>query len=135
MDGRTAAAVLGITPGASRNEITRAFRAKAKLAHPDVAGSDDAFIALHQAYEVLRGGVSEHRRLLTGSTRNTAWFRPTAPTARPSVDLCDAPLRPRQARRAGHGVAGSAAAGGARPPARDRRGLTFDDHLRAQLVS
>jgi hypothetical protein len=128
MDGRTAAAVLGVAPGATRNEITRAFRAKAKLAHPDGSGSDEAFIALRRAYEILRdqAPASPPR---TQPARCHSWFRP--PTTA-TVDLTDSPIPPRA--RASRSAAGNGAGNGARSPRRDRRGLTFDDHLRAQLA-
>ena len=53
MDGRTAAAVLGISQGATRGEIRRAFRARAKLAHPDAHGTDEAFVVLRAAADLL----------------------------------------------------------------------------------
>ncbi len=53
MDGRTAAAVLGITQGATRDEIRRAFRARAKTAHPDAHGTDEAFVTLRAAADLL----------------------------------------------------------------------------------
>jgi len=48
--------VLGIAPQASEKEIRQAFRALAKIYHPDVNQSHDAhtrFIAIEQAYTVL----------------------------------------------------------------------------------
>ncbi|MEZ5412371.1 MAG: DnaJ domain-containing protein [Acidimicrobiales bacterium] len=53
MDGRTAAAVLGIAQGATRDEIRRAFRARAKIAHPDAHGTDEAFVTLRAAADLL----------------------------------------------------------------------------------
>ena len=58
MDGRSAAAALGVGPQATKDEIRRAFRARAKLAHPDAAGSagsDEAFIALRAAFAMCSG--------------------------------------------------------------------------------
>jgi hypothetical protein len=47
---------LGLSPDADISELKRAFRAKAKVLHPDVNLSLDAqneFIRLHTAYEIL----------------------------------------------------------------------------------
>lgn len=60
MDGRTAAAVLGITQGATRDEIRRAFRARAKLAHPDANGTDEAFVTLRAAADLLLAAAPHH---------------------------------------------------------------------------
>lgn len=48
--------VLGLAPGASKNEIKRAFRNLSKQYHPDVNKDADAqkqFIAIHEAYKFL----------------------------------------------------------------------------------
>ena len=42
---------LGLEPGAPLIEIKRAYRLRALEAHPDRGGSDEAFRALHHAYE------------------------------------------------------------------------------------
>lgn len=46
---------LGLTPGASREAIAAAYRAKARVLHPDVPGTGDAgaFVAVKQAYDIL----------------------------------------------------------------------------------
>ena len=46
---------LGVAPAASRVDIVAAFRAKARLLHPDVpkTGNAAAFVAVKQAYDVL----------------------------------------------------------------------------------
>ena len=49
-------ALLGVKPTASREEITRAFRARSKDVHPDVSPDADAavqFQRLARAYDVL----------------------------------------------------------------------------------
>lgn len=47
--------ILGIRPGASRDEIDRAYREKARRAHPDAGGSDHAMSELNRARdEALR---------------------------------------------------------------------------------
>jgi len=48
---------LGISPDASLTEARRAFRARAKLAHPDRGGSEAGFRALLDAFEVVRGAL------------------------------------------------------------------------------
>ncbi len=46
---------LGVPPSAPRDEITAAFRRKARVLHPDVpgTGNTDAFVAARQAYDTL----------------------------------------------------------------------------------
>jgi hypothetical protein len=46
---------LGVEPAATRADVVRAFRAKARLLHPDVpkTGNAGAFVAVKQAYDVL----------------------------------------------------------------------------------
>lgn len=47
--------VLGIKPGASEDEVDRAFRDKAKTAHPDAGGSHEAMAALTHARDEAKG--------------------------------------------------------------------------------
>ena len=50
-----ARALLGVAPGADEHVLRKAFRAAAKLAHPDRAGGDAArFRAVLDAYHALR---------------------------------------------------------------------------------
>jgi curved DNA-binding protein CbpA len=68
-------AVLGVQPGASAEQIARAYRAKAKEWHPDVRGTEDALrrmAVINAAYEKLRDG---------GATAARA--APAAPVRRP----------------------------------------------------
>lgn len=54
---KSAHEILGVKPGASRDEIEAAFRARAKFAHPDHGGSDAAMAELNRArQEALRHG-------------------------------------------------------------------------------
>ncbi len=144
MDGRTAAAILGVSPGASKGEVTRAFRARAKATHPDGAGATtgtgDDFIAVRAAYELLCRPTGDLRAIV-GSRRGD-WFR-SVPTA--TLDLRDlpgprTPLQPRPAPPTRPARSTQAA----RPtrPTRPTQPLTdpstggrrFEDHLVAQLA-
>lgn len=52
-------AVLGVDPGASPDEIARAYRARAKEWHPDIRGTEDALrrmALINAAYEQIRDG-------------------------------------------------------------------------------
>lgn len=124
MDGRTAAAVLGITQGATRDEIRRAFRARAKTAHPDAHGTDEAFVTLRAAADLLLAAAPAARTTVavgagTGSDpaeahgavgRRARWE--LRPTARPGVaiDLTDRPVGARAHRSRPAPAAASAAA-------------------------
>ncbi|QEH35250.1 Chaperone protein DnaJ [Aquisphaera giovannonii] len=50
LDPRT---ILGVGPGATAEEIDRAFRAKSKKHHPDVGGDEWAFRMVRRAHEIL----------------------------------------------------------------------------------
>jgi len=45
--------ILGVKPTAARKDIHKAYRKKAKTAHPDAGGSEEAFNELVLAYSVL----------------------------------------------------------------------------------
>ena len=45
--------LLGIKRGATKEEVRKAYRRKAKVSHPDKGGSAEAFSALTVAHEVL----------------------------------------------------------------------------------
>jgi len=132
MDGRSAAAALGVGPQATKDEIRRAFRARAKLAHPDAAGSagsDEAFIALRAAFELLLPIAPEEPELPSRSgparTADRWMTAASADRPRPTVVLTD--LRRTVARR-------TAPAAARQDPERDARGLSFDDHLAAAMA-
>ena len=46
-------AILGVKPGASPDEIRRAYRRRVKEAHPDHGGTEQEFIRIQAAYEML----------------------------------------------------------------------------------
>jgi DnaJ domain len=50
--------VLGVKPGATREEINAAYRLKAKEAHPDAGGSADAMSELSAARDRLLAGAA-----------------------------------------------------------------------------
>lgn len=52
---RSCWSILGVPPGASREEVDRAFREKARAAHPDVGGSVDAMRELNDARQQALG--------------------------------------------------------------------------------
>jgi DnaJ-domain-containing protein 1 len=43
--------ILGVSPDASKQDVTRAYRERAKSAHPDAGGSDAAMTELNKARE------------------------------------------------------------------------------------
>ncbi len=46
--------LLGLSPSASWEEIERAYRAKAKIHHPDHGGDEDTMRALNEAYNQIK---------------------------------------------------------------------------------
>lgn len=46
--------VLGVSPTATWEEIEKAYRAKAKVHHPDRGGDEDAMRALNDVYALLK---------------------------------------------------------------------------------
>lgn len=46
--------LLGLSPSARWEEVERAYRAKAKIHHPDHGGDEDAMRALNEAYNRLK---------------------------------------------------------------------------------
>ena len=53
MTAATARRTLGVLPGVSAIELKRAYRQAAQRSHPDKGGSEEAFVAVAKAYEVL----------------------------------------------------------------------------------
>jgi hypothetical protein len=63
MEGMDPHAVLGLDPGASPEEVHRAYRALAKRFHPDRAGAADGelMISINAAYDLLREQLEQGR--------------------------------------------------------------------------
>jgi hypothetical protein len=53
MDGTVARRLLAVDPGATRDELRRAYRRRSKVLHPDAGGDATAFVELRRAYELL----------------------------------------------------------------------------------
>lgn len=71
-------AVLGVGPGASHLRMKAAYRAQARLVHPDMGGTDELFRVVGQAYELVAG--PDRQRV------GTAGGGPTAARWRPESD-------------------------------------------------
>lgn len=131
MDGRTAAAVLGITQGATRDEIRRAFRARAKLAHPDAHGTDEAFVTLRAAADLLLAAAPQGPA--PQATFRTEPAAPVAPApAAPGAAAVDAATAPATA-PGGPAASACGAVGGRagrwdhRPPTRPGAAIDLTD--------
>lgn len=59
---------LGVGPEATTGEIKRAYKARAKTAHPDAGGSADEFDRIGKAYKLLTDQRLRERYDKTGST-------------------------------------------------------------------
>lgn len=136
MDGQTAAATLGVDPQATKDEIRRAFRARVKLAHPDApgpAGSNEEFLRLRAAFEALLPAAPQHSEIpavAEASSDRNPWQTSASTTPRSTFVLTD--LRRPAPRVAGPSV--SAVRADNSNPKRDKRGLSFGDHLEAALA-
>jgi len=75
---------LGVEPGVTQEAITHAFRLKARILHPDVpkTGSQEAFIALRAAYDVLSNPA---RRTAYDEAARTAAVIPPPPPPPPPM--------------------------------------------------
>jgi curved DNA-binding protein len=82
-------AVLGVAPGATLQEIKRAYRRLARLHHPDLnkEARDDLIKRLNEAYEVLRNADrrAAYDAQLARSRQRTAKSPPQAPPQQPQV--------------------------------------------------
>jgi hypothetical protein len=83
--------MLGVSRDASRSSIKSAYRAKARVVHPDLGGNAEAFAALHDAYQAL---VDPVRR--AAYDRSLRWGTPM-PTRSPG-SRASAPVRRRTGR-------------------------------------
>jgi DnaJ-like protein len=90
---------LGLKPTATRSEVVTAFRAKARLLHPDVpkTGNASAFVAMKQAYDVL---ADRDRRAAYDRKARDAALQPIKPevvvvrrAASPAPSAPAAPIR------------------------------------------
>jgi hypothetical protein len=76
-------AVLGLDPGASPEEVHRAYRALAKRFHPDRAGDGELMISINAAYDLLREQLEQGRAEAPGGGGGaaSASARPAPPPA------------------------------------------------------
>jgi molecular chaperone DnaJ len=80
-------ATLGLAPGASRAEVRRAYRRRAKAIHPDIAGADatEEMARLNDAREQLEARAPRRGRSGDPSPADaSADMPPPAPRERPS---------------------------------------------------
>ena len=92
-----AADVLGVSPGATLQEIHDAYRTRVKKHHPDVGGDDWAFRAVARAYEILsHARVRARGSAVNGPGSTRAKRRPTRPRriTSPSPPPSDTPPPP-----------------------------------------
>ena len=108
MDGSTALAVLGLEPGATKQQIKTTFRALVKGAHPDAFGGEvdttDAFVSLRAAYDralldapdapaapappaTAPANVDAPVMPVAGRSRAGSWFTSARPGTR--IDITD----------------------------------------------
>ena len=68
--------VLGLTPTASDDDIRRAYRVRARRAHPDTGGNAAEFIQVQQAWEIL--GSAASRAAYDRGAEEPGWTAPRA---------------------------------------------------------
>ncbi len=85
-------AVLGLDPGASPEEVQRAYRALAKRFHPDRAGeaAGELMISINAAHDLLLGRLEEEHGRANGATATAE----PEPEAGPPVEIAGAWLPP-----------------------------------------
>lgn len=130
MDGYRAAAALLVDRDATRDQLRRAFRARAKQLHPDTGphGSEADFIQLREAFDLLMATATDQVSPVSAPEPAPAAPRHRSPfdvaSARPrcsTVDMTDAPRQ----RRHRSSIAPQA------DPEQQARGRRFSDHLAA----
>ena len=92
-------AILGVPEGVDERELTAAYRAQAKLWHPDRGGGEEAarrMAEINAAYDLLRAGIAPHAhaarpreaaqraRELAARSRSGARSGPSCSTRSPS---------------------------------------------------
>lgn len=95
MDPRQARDVLGVPPGASEADIERAFRRRARSAHPDAGGSADRFQQVRAARDALL--IEQRRPSARVHVHRSPWRR----VRRWLLRLVPKALLPRHLRRRG----------------------------------
>lgn len=75
MDSESARRLLGVPPGASRQDVEQAFRALAKTQHPDRGGDADRFAALLAARKLLLNSDRSRPHSVIGVRRSERWIR------------------------------------------------------------
>lgn len=46
--------ILGVSPDATKDEVEKAYKKKARAAHPDVGGENKDMVLINAAYEVIK---------------------------------------------------------------------------------
>lgn len=71
-------ATLGVSETATRDEIKRAYRNKAKATHPDAQGSHEEFVALERAYATIGNEEARKKYDATGTDARETSFEEKA---------------------------------------------------------
>jgi hypothetical protein len=121
MDGRAAAAVLGVPERADLDTIRTAFRARARATHPDLGGDPAEFATTLAAFELL---------VRRGSTRSLDTGTGTERDAGRVAEPADQATTPAYALAATHGFVGYDSPRSPRPGTR----RTFAEELRVALA-
>ena len=69
---------LGLDPTATKNQAKSAFRAMAKIHHPDVGGDAEKFAIINEAYDVLMGELVPRQEASAPSPSPRPSSRPAA---------------------------------------------------------
>lgn len=90
MAASTAYDVLGISPTSSHDEIQSAYRALARILHPDSGGDRHAFEVLQEAYEKIE--TPQRRRAYDAALADTP--KPPTSSPRPAAERTNTTQRP-----------------------------------------